>query len=87
MEETGLINEIGQWIFFDACKAAANWPKQIRLSVNASAIQLRQANILSSVTNALAASALQPDRLEIEITETAVLDESEPDSIELDGTA
>ena len=78
MEETGLINEIGQWVFLDACKAAANWPKQIRLSVNASAIQLRQANILSSVTNALAASALQPDRLEIEITETAVLDESEP---------
>jgi diguanylate cyclase (GGDEF)-like protein len=77
MEETGLINEIGQWVFLDACKAAANWPKQIRLSVNASAIQLRQANILSSVTKALAASALQPDRLEIEITETAVLDESE----------
>jgi diguanylate cyclase len=78
MEETGLINEIGQWVFLDACKAAANWPKQIQLSVNASAIQLRQANILSSVTNALATSALQPDRLEIEITETAVLDESEP---------
>ena len=77
MEETGLINEIGQWIFLDACKAAATWPKQIRLAVNVSAIQLRQTNILSSVVNALAASALQPDRLEIEITETAVLDESE----------
>ena len=77
MEETGLINEVGQWVFLEACKAAANWPKQIRLAVNVSAIQLRQANILSSVTNALAASALQPDRLEIEITETAVLDESE----------
>jgi EAL domain-containing protein (putative c-di-GMP-specific phosphodiesterase class I) len=77
MEETGLINEIGQWVFLDACKAAANWPKPIRLSVNASAIQLRQANILSSVANPLAASALQPDRLEIEITETAVLDDRE----------
>ena len=77
MEETGLINEIGQWIFLDACKAAATWPKQIRLAVNVSAIQMRQTNILSSVVNALAASALQPDRLEIEITETAVLDESE----------
>ena len=77
MEETGLINEIGQWIFLDACKAAATWPKQTRLAVNVSAIQLRQTNILSSVVNALAASALQPDRLEIEITETAVLDESE----------
>ncbi len=77
MEETGLINEVGQWIFLDACKAAATWPKQIQLAVNVSAIQLRQTNILSSVVNALAASALQPDRLEIEITETAVLDESE----------
>jgi diguanylate cyclase len=77
MEETGLINEIGQWIFLDACKAAATWPKQIRLAVNVSAIQMRQTNILPSVVNALAASALQPDRLEVEITETAVLDESE----------
>ena len=77
MEETGLINEVGQWIFLDACKAAATWPKQIRLAVNVSAIQLRQTNILSSVVNALAASALLPDRLEIEITETVVLDESE----------
>ena len=77
MEETGLINEVGQWVFLEACKAAATWPKHIRLAVNVSAIQLRQANILPSVVNALAASALQPYRLEIEITETAVLDESE----------
>ena len=77
MEETGLINEVGQWVFLEACKAAATWPKHIRLAVNVSAIQLLQANILPSVVNALAASALQPYRLEIEITETAVLDESE----------
>jgi EAL domain-containing protein (putative c-di-GMP-specific phosphodiesterase class I) len=77
MEETGLISEITESIFVDACKAAARWPQQIRVAVNASAIQLRQTNILSSVANALAASALQPDRLEIEITETAVLDDSE----------
>ena len=77
MEETGLINEVGQWVFLEACKAAATWPKHIRLAVNVSAIQLRQANILPSVVNALAASALRPYRLEIEITETAVLDESE----------
>ena len=77
MEETGLINDVGQWVFLEACKAAATWPKHIRLAVNVSAIQLRQANILPSVVNALAASALQPYRLEIEITETAVLDESE----------
>ena len=55
MEETGLINEVGQWVFLEACKAAATWPKHIRLAVNVSAIQLRQANILPSVVNALVA--------------------------------
>jgi diguanylate cyclase (GGDEF)-like protein len=77
MEETGLINEIGHWIFLDACKEAVAWPKNIRVAVNVSAKQLRQTSILSSVVKALTASALQPNRLEIEITETAVIDESE----------
>ena len=77
MEETGLINEIGHWIFLDACKEAVAWPKNIRVAVNVSAKQLRQTSILSSVVKALTALALQPNRLEIEITETAVIDESE----------
>jgi EAL domain-containing protein (putative c-di-GMP-specific phosphodiesterase class I) len=77
MEETGLINDIGHWIFLEACKAAVAWPKQCRIAVNVSAIQLRQTNILSSVLSALTTSSLQPDRLEIEITETAVIGESE----------
>ena len=76
-EETGLINEIGHWVFLDACKAAVAWPKDIRVAVNVSAKQLRQTSILSSVVKALTASALQPNRLEIEITETAVIEESE----------
>ena len=56
---------------------AVAWPKNIRVAVNVSAKQLRQTSILSSVVKALTASALQPNRLEIEITETAVIDESE----------
>ena len=58
-------------------KEAVAWPKNIRVAVNVSAKQLRQTSILSSVVKALTASALQPNRLEIEITETAVIDESE----------
>jgi diguanylate cyclase len=77
MEETGLINDIGHWIFLEACKAAAAWSKDCRIAVNVSAIQLRQTNILSSILSALTTSSLQPDRLEIEITETAVIGESE----------
>jgi diguanylate cyclase len=77
MEKSGLINEIGPWVVLEACKAAAVWPKHIRVAVNVSAIQLRQTRILSSVLNALTASTLPPGRLEIEITETAVIDDSE----------
>jgi diguanylate cyclase len=77
LEETGLINQTGDWIFLEACKTAASWPVNMRVAVNVSAIQLRYARILSSVVGALAVSGLSPERLEIEITETAVLDDSE----------
>jgi diguanylate cyclase len=76
LEETGLINEIGNWILLEACKAAVAWPESMRVAVNVSAIQLRNARILSAVVNALAASSLSPERLEIEITETAIIDDS-----------
>ena len=52
-ERTGLINEIGPWVFQQACVVAATWPKDIRLAINVSAIQLRQAGILSSIVDAL----------------------------------
>ena len=75
MEETRLISEIGHWIFLDACKTAVAWPKNIRVAVNVSAEQLRKTNILSTVVKALTASTLPARRLEIEITETAVIDD------------
>ena len=74
-ERIRLINEIGPWIFHEACSAAATWPKNIRLAVNVSATQLRHAVVLSSITSALTLSTLTSGRLEIEITETAVLDD------------
>ena len=76
LEETGLINEIGNWILLEACKAAVAWPESVRVAVNVSAVQLRSTRIMSAVLNALAASSLSPERLEIEITETAIMHDS-----------
>lgn len=75
LEETGLINEVGHWALAEACKAAVAWRENIRVAVNVSPIQLRHTRILFSVVNALAVSNLPAERLEIEITETAVIDE------------
>lgn len=76
-EETGLIHEIGNWVIYQACKTAASWPKDTRVAVNVSANQLRTAGLLSCIVNALAESNLRPGRLELEITETALIDQSE----------
>ena len=77
LEETGLIHEIGHWIIREACKAASCWPKDIRVAVNVSPVQLRHTNILSCVVNALKESTLAPGRLELEITETALISDND----------
>jgi diguanylate cyclase (GGDEF)-like protein len=71
-EETGLINRIGEWILERACAEAATWPKPIKVAVNLSPIQLGNANLLDVVLCALVESGLPPERLELEITETAL---------------
>ena len=77
MEETTLITKVGQWVFAEACKTAVSWPGNMRVAVNVSAVQLQNAKLLSSIVNALDVSTLPPGRLEIEITETAVIDDSD----------
>ncbi len=77
MEETTLITEVGQWVLVEACKAAVMWPGNMRVAVNVSAVQLQNAKLLSSIVNALNVSRLQASRLEIEITERAVIDDSD----------
>ena len=77
IEETGLIHEIGDWVIHEACKTAAAWPKDTRVAVNISPTQLRKAGLLSCVVNALTESRLPPGSLELEITETALVDDSE----------
>jgi diguanylate cyclase len=77
LEETGLIHEIGHWVVREACKAASYWPQNIRIAVNVSPVQLRHTNILSCVVGALAESTLAPGRLELEITETALISDND----------
>jgi EAL domain-containing protein (putative c-di-GMP-specific phosphodiesterase class I) len=77
IEEMTLIGKVGEWILVEACQTAAAWPDDMRVAVNISAVQLRDSRILASVVKALEISTLPARRLEIEITETAVLDDSE----------
>ncbi|MER2251673.1 EAL domain-containing protein [Methylorubrum podarium] len=76
-EEAGLMPEIGAWILAEACREAATWPAHLTVAVNVSATQLRSALFIDAVERALAASGLPPHRLELEITETAVLQNRE----------
>jgi EAL domain-containing protein (putative c-di-GMP-specific phosphodiesterase class I) len=73
-EETGMITQLGEWLLQTACSEAARWPKDIKVSVNLSAIQFRKNNLVDVVMCALAQSGLPPERLELEITETALIE-------------
>ncbi len=72
-EEAGLINQIGDWVLRSACAEAANWPEHIQLSVNLSSFQVEGDGLLASVVHALAASGLNANRLELEVTESVFL--------------
>jgi diguanylate cyclase (GGDEF)-like protein len=76
-EDTGLIVEIGDWVLRQACAEAAKWPATIKVAVNLSAVQFNRRGLLDSVLGALAASSLSPERLELEITETVLLQKGE----------
>jgi diguanylate cyclase (GGDEF)-like protein len=75
-EETGLIVPIGDWVLRQACAEAATWPSGVKIAVNLSAIQFKSKDLLLSVVSALAASGLSPNRLELEITESVLLQDS-----------
>jgi EAL domain-containing protein (putative c-di-GMP-specific phosphodiesterase class I) len=76
-EETGIINMLGEWVLRTACVEAATWPDQIMVSVNVSPVQFKHDNLAQTVVNALAASGLAADRLELEITESVLLHDNE----------
>ena len=75
-EEVGFIVPLGEWVLRKACDDAANWPPYMRLAVNISPAQCTAA-LTQTVMNALAASRLPPDRLELEITELALLQDND----------
>ena len=75
-EESGLIVPIGDWVLREACREATRWPADISIAVNVSAVQLRGPALYHSVIEALQASGLPPGRLELEVTETAMLNDS-----------
>lgn len=76
-EETGMIVQLGDWMIREACKEAAKWPGEVRVAVNLSPIQFVRGNIVSSVVSALATSGLAASRLELEITESVILEKTD----------
>ena len=76
-EEMGLIGEIGNFALREACMECAKWPGDVRVAVNMSAIQFRRCNVAEEVREALAAARLPAGRLEIEITESVFLNDTE----------
>jgi diguanylate cyclase (GGDEF)-like protein len=72
-EETGLINQLGEWVLNAACAEAAKWPDHIKLAVNVSPVQFKSQTLALKVAAALAASGLSANRLELEITEAVLI--------------
>jgi diguanylate cyclase (GGDEF)-like protein len=73
-EESGLIVPLGEWVLRQACQDAKGWPEHIKVAVNLSAVQFRGCNLLDVINLALADSGLPPQRLEVEVTESVLLE-------------
>ena len=75
-EEIGLIVQLGEWVLREACREAAGWPGHVRLAVNLSPAQFRDRGLVRTVISALAVSGLPAERLELEITESVLLQDN-----------
>jgi diguanylate cyclase (GGDEF)-like protein len=76
-EEIGLIGPLGEWVLQTACREAASWAEPVSVAVNISPVQFRETDLLAAVRSALARSGLPAQRLELEITEGALLENTE----------
>jgi diguanylate cyclase (GGDEF)-like protein/PAS domain S-box-containing protein len=76
-EETGLINQLGEWVLTTACAEAATWPDHIKIAVNVSPVQFKRHTLALKVAGALAATGLAASRLELEITEAVLIRDDE----------
>jgi diguanylate cyclase (GGDEF)-like protein/PAS domain S-box-containing protein len=72
-EETGLINQLGEWVLLTACTEATRWPHHTKVAINISPVQFRSPGLALKVIGALAEAGLSPHRLELEITETVLI--------------
>lgn len=75
-EETGLIVPIGRWVLERACRDALNWPSHVSVAINLSAVQFRRGTVERDVLHALATTGLPARRLELEMTESAMLEDA-----------
>jgi diguanylate cyclase (GGDEF)-like protein/PAS domain S-box-containing protein len=75
-EKLGLIDEIGDWVLREACREAVNWSSDLTVAVNFSPMQFRTGNIVQRVIRALSDTGLSPHRLELELTESVLLEAS-----------
>jgi diguanylate cyclase (GGDEF)-like protein/PAS domain S-box-containing protein len=73
-EETGFIVPLGEWVLHKVCETAKRWPPGVKVAVNISAVQFAKSDLLEVVTRTLTETGLPPERLELEITETALLE-------------
>ncbi len=76
-EDIGLITQLGEWVLREACAEAVKWPVDVKVAVNLSPAQFRSRNLVQVVISALARSGLSPKRLELEITESIFLAETD----------
>jgi predicted signal transduction protein with EAL and GGDEF domain len=76
-EEIGLIVPLGEWVLRKACEDAASWPDEVKVAVNLSPIQVMNQNLVPTVVSALATSGLPANRLELEITESVLMQNTE----------
>jgi predicted signal transduction protein with EAL and GGDEF domain len=75
-EESGLIVPLGNWILRKACSEAVNWPAHLKIAVNLSPAQFKQSELLEIMRSTLSDTGLEPHRLEIEITETVLIEKN-----------
>lgn len=84
-EETGMIVELGEWVLRRACRDAHLWPSAARVAVNFSSRQFQQPDMIERVRSALDAAGLAPSRLEIEITESTLMQDTEDAAAKIAG--
>ncbi|KCZ92329.1 putative bifunctional diguanylate cyclase/phosphodiesterase [Hyphomonas johnsonii] len=77
LEQAGMITTVGDWIIREALREAATWDETTRISINLSPLQVRNRSLVATVAHALAQTGVDPKRVEFEITETALFDDTE----------